>query len=297
MPKLNIKKMWGSKNLVIFDIDRIAPIDYIPLVGGQYRNREPMTTILNNRLINTSIFYGVFNRMANFNWEHSDFLFAFDTKPGHLNWFKKLYANGYTPTDHDYYSQISGLRPILKECNFTVLEQDGYEAYNLILKAVEDNAKYYDNVIIYTKDKYLYHLVDERVSIVLIGNRKDDLMVHTYENVLNVPYNLYNLYLCTVGDTTIDMKGIKGFGKAAFEKMLIKDEILMEPVDVSTIDLIETSTYLKENQKYDALEFVQWLSMRPGTRVDTRPKKGNKDLFSNYLSMFEMHGTLRKLRL
>lgn len=225
--------------------------------------------------VNVSIFHKVLKQITQSPYQDTDVIFSTDTRQGFSEWIYNRFKYGkpLQPNDKEYYPQINWLRYMMKDVGYRLLEADGYESFNFIHKAVKDNYNDFDKIYIFTDDKVLYPLVDGKVSIVSPEVRESDIMLSNYEDVLKTPYNLYKLKLITVGDKSLDIKGITRFGDKTFEKFILKNNILDKPLDTPVEQLIAEST-LKDNQKEEAMESLVWVSPRKDAPLlDTRPLK------------------------
>lgn len=293
--KVDLSKIKSDKVLVIFDLDRVAQTEFISLHKENILGEELRAVKLKGTLYNTSIMYGVLEQMVKRPFYKTDYLFATDTREGFSSWLYKRFEHGGLPDpENEFYSQLNWLRYLLKEMNYNLMEQDGYEAYNFIYKAVQENYDSYDEIVIFSEDKVLYPLVDSKVSVLTTEKLVSDVTVSTYETILGVPYNLLQLKQCTVGDKAFDLKGIQRFGPKMFEKMLIKDSIFEKPLSKTTSDLIKESVYLKEVQKEEALESLEWLLPREDIEVSTRPTKSNTLDLKSLLHKLEFFDLLDK---
>ena len=111
---------------------------------------------------------------------------------------------------------------------YSVYRVDGYEADDLIASL----AKYtdsYDKIYVMSPDKDLIHLVSDKVAMIRTNPYKQLRQIvdrSNYEEFMEksfsvqAPYNSILLYLSTVGDTADNIKGIKGFGKKAFNDLI-----------------------------------------------------------------------------
>ena len=105
---------------------------------------------------------------------------------------------------------------ILKDCGFTVLADDGYEADDFIYSLVRDLKKQYDMIYIYTGDSDLYFLVDDNVTILPSSSRAKEVTKQNYTYTAGgskmeyVPYNMSTFYKILFGDTSDGIPGVGG---------------------------------------------------------------------------------------
>lgn len=285
--KIDLKNHLNERVLFIVDVNRLASTEFVSLETENRTKKPSHSAIIHDEVYNTSILYELFRRMLKVPLNSVDYAFAFDTPTNGIKAFNYRYGNGLVLEDNEYYGQINALRYVLKSSRFTVLEQDGYEAYNLIDKCVKDNYDYYDKIFIFTIDRVLYPLVDQKVNIVVNQSVKDDITPFTYEDALGVPYNLLQLKQCVVGDPKLSTKGVRLVGPKKFVQMIQRDNLLrIIPNSLTTKELIMQSKFLSEKQKIEALDELSWLLRRDGTYCDTRILKGNQTTLNSYLELF-----------
>lgn len=136
---------------------------------------------------------------------------------------------------------------------------DGYEADDIIVKLAKQTDGF-NRVYVMSPDKDLAHLVNDKVSCIkntTMNSNKYIVDLDSYEDILTgkmgakVPYNSILLYLSTVGDTPDCIKGIKGFGKSAFNKLMLSNL----DFDYSKLDSKEKiADFLKSQFDGDKLE-------------------------------------------
>ena len=111
-------------------------------------------------------------------------------------------------------------------------KSDGYEADDIIVGLAKHTGDF-DKVYVMSPDKDLSHLINDKVSCIknsTMNSSKYIVDVYSYEDILTsklgarVPYNSVLLYLCTVGDSSDNIKGVSGFGKSAFNKLVLSNK-------------------------------------------------------------------------
>lgn len=143
---------------------------------------------------------------------------------------------------------------LLKQAGISTVYKDGFEADDLIYSIVYTYEENYDQIIIYTPDSDLAILIDDTVSLMrykavysrygLSGKSKHANLLAAHAQItksnyqdyfsvefsnsatVEIDYNAIMLYKVTVGDKSDNIKGIKGFGNAAYMRLrnsLIKD--------------------------------------------------------------------------
>lgn len=103
---------------------------------------------------------------------------------------------------------------ILRDCGFTTLIDDGYEADDFIYSLVMEYKKYYDHIYVYTGDSDLYMLVDDNVTILPSSSRAKEVtranFTYTARKGVYTPYNALTFYKIISGDTSDNIKGLGG---------------------------------------------------------------------------------------
>lgn len=298
--KLDISTYFDNTTLVILDVESIAKADYVSTFLGNKGGKPAFSFLLNGKEHNSTVIFGLLSKIVNANYYLGDvdFIASFDTKKGFLSYINKSNFETAFQQKHEMFNQLTSLRHAFKYMGMQVLEQDGMESSSMIYKAVQDNYDSYEKIIIYTKDKQLYPLVDDKVSIVIPSN-KYDLTSENFENWLEVPPTLYRLKLALLGDSTITsvdsrnnvvvLKGVKGVGKAKFNR-IVKNYDFSKKVSKNIIE----STLLNETQKKEALSIYQWLLPRE-TTIETYPKNMNKDVLKQFLEFYQCTSLLNKV--
>ena len=95
---------------------------------------------------------------------------------------------------------------ILKQCGFTVLYGDGYEADDYIYSCAKRFKKEYDHIYIHTGDSDLYFLVSDNTTIAKSHSRTKDVDLSTYRASCTrdgaIPYNTCTFRKVLFGDTS-----------------------------------------------------------------------------------------------
>lgn len=287
--KIDISNYFDDRTLVIIDVDSIAKYDFVSSFMGNKGGKPAFSFDLHGKKHNSTIIYSMLSRIVNtlYYIDDVDILVSFDTKPNFLNWINSLTVEKAFSNKSDFYNQLTALRLAFKEMGLTVLEKDGVTNDSLIKKAVMGNYDDYDKIIVYTRDKMLYNLVDEKVSLVLPSS-KYDLTLENFKSYMSVEPNQFYLKLTMLGDSTLELKGVNKIGKVKFNKMLEQD--------LSNIDLfIKTTNLLNENQRNEALAIYNWLQPENISEVSINPKKINKSVLKNYLNFFECNSLIQKV--
>ena len=171
---------------------------------------------------------------------------------------------------------------------------DGYEADDLIVSLAKKSDGF-DKIYIMSPDKDLAHLVNDKVSCIkssTMNSNKYIVDLESYVDILSgkmgakVPYNSILLYLCTVGDTPDCIKGIKGFGKSAFNKMVHSNP----NIDYSVLDTKEKIVdFLKGQfdgekleQALHSLELVYPLDVNVDLKDSNLSKEDRMEVFKEY---------------
>lgn len=291
--KLDLMDYFDKKTLVILDIDRLASVYYVSRYQKAFANMPLLTSRIDNKVVNTNITYKVVQRIvqAYYSIENVDIMLAFDTRPNFLNYLNRLSREDILKMPNDYYQQLTLIRKLGKDCNIRVLEKDGFEASSLIEKAVMDNQKYYDKIVMYSTDKFLYHLINNKVSMVRPTSELD-LTVDTYKEVTKSEYNTYKLKTALVGDSGLGIKGVERFGEVTFNKFLEKEDVLSR---LDSDEEIIKGSYLNAKQKQQALDCLDYLSSREIDFLDTTALSVDKVSLGAYLEFLDFVSLKEKL--
>jgi DNA-directed DNA polymerase len=171
---------------------------------------------------------------------------------------------------------------------------DGYEADDLIVKLAKQTDGF-DRVYVMSPDKDLAHLVNDKVSCIkssTMNSNKYIVDLDSYVDILSgkmgakVPYNSILLYLSTVGDTPDCIKGIKGFGKVAYNK-LIASNPSFDYSELISKDKI--ADFLKSNfdgdkleQALHSLELVYPLDVNIDFKNTNASREARMEVFKEY---------------
>jgi 5'-3' exonuclease len=131
--------------------------------------------------------------------------------------------------DEDH-QNIRFIEEMLQSAGYNTYRFDGYEADDIVNKLVREYSNDFDYTIIYTNDKDLLININSKVGAMRFKQYKGytQVDINNYETYLEnefgvfIPYNSLGLYLSSAGDNADHIKGIKGFGKAAFKKLITK---------------------------------------------------------------------------
>lgn len=118
---------------------------------------------------------------------------------------------------------------ILKEIGYNVFSLPGYEADDVGHELVNQYKDKFQHTILNTNDADWMINLSENVTIEWYQQgRYREVTPNTFEKYLSdaykcqVPYNSILLYKCLVGDKSDCIKGVKGFGPKAFDKLISK---------------------------------------------------------------------------
>ncbi len=125
-------------------------------------------------------------------------------------------ANRALPTEDIIY-QLELLKTIAQYLGFVVLASDEFEADDLIASS---SALLHDHrCIVYTRDKDLRQLVNERVSLLDFTNQMHWTPLAVLEAMDICPQQV-PLYLALVGDSSDNIQGVKGVGDKTARTLL-----------------------------------------------------------------------------
>lgn len=217
---------------------------------------------------------------------------CFDSKAKKRAESEEYKKNRKSTLGDENYAEIDEIRQLLSNVGYEVYKEDGYEADDLVASLTKDSLEEYDEIHIYTIDKDLLQLVNEKVKVHLYRTgvgyvviTMDNFETESYKLFKTmVPYNMVKLFKCTVGDSSDNIKGINKFGPSAFQKLIQSSK-----ADLSRInDFDYIQEYLKNNltddkaeQAIESLKLVEFLDVTLRT-----PFKdgffGNRDVYKEY---------------
>ena len=131
---------------------------------------------------------------------------------------------------------LDNIEYVIRKSELPVMKEAGFEADDLVGAVIRNRYDEYEHILVYTPDADLCVYVDDKVSILryksVYSKRATFLAAHavitkeTFSGLMSdelktqMPYNAIMLYKCTVGDKSDNIKGITGFGPAAFGKFI-----------------------------------------------------------------------------
>lgn len=130
------------------------------------------------------------------------------------------------------FNNIEDIAETLRKCGYTVLKKDGYEADDLVASAATYydkglGAGRYEEILIYTIDNDMLQLIEGSISVMMyrMGKGYTKINAINFDEVslmfkTEIPFNTVMLYKATVGDKSDNIAGIRGFGNAAFERLI-----------------------------------------------------------------------------
>lgn len=128
-------------------------------------------------------------------------------------------ANRKTP-DNELIIQIPLIHKLLDFLGLTQIGIEGYEADDIIASACKTYQEFFDQILIFSSDKDLMQLVNEKVS--MLDPKKGILDPEKVKNKMGVPPEQILDYLSILGDNADNIKGIKGIGAKGAASLLLK---------------------------------------------------------------------------
>lgn len=132
------------------------------------------------------------------------------------------YKAGRKAGDPELFVQFDSIKRYLTLQGVACLEKPGYESDDII-GSIAKNSPEIDEVIIYSSDRDLLQLVDEKTTVALIKKGMGEIIEHTPE-VIFKEYGLEPLQLIDLkalqGDTSDNIKGVAGIGKVTALKLI-----------------------------------------------------------------------------
>jgi len=161
--------------------------------------------------------------------ERPDYLaIAYDTKaPSFRSKEFPEYKANRVPQPQEFYDQIPLTKDILKTFSINFFAQPGYEADDLIstLKKQADKSLPPHQTLVFTGDRDLLQLVDERTKIALLKQNISQTKIYGKEEIIKeyklTPAQLID-FKALVGDPADNIPGVKGIGPNIALKLLKK---------------------------------------------------------------------------
>lgn len=124
------------------------------------------------------------------------------------------YKENRNPTPPDLKTQIPICLDLLKKMGISVIEEEGYEADDIICSYAEAFSKEGATVIVMSTDKDLYQILKDRESNISIfdPNKKEYITEQHCINKFGVTFNKCLMVQAIMGDTSDNVPGIKGIG-------------------------------------------------------------------------------------
>lgn len=210
------------------------------------------------------------------------------------------YKSNRKGLDDKDFDALKRIEEALRTCGYNIFKADGLEADDFVGSLVAKFKNDFDFTVVYTPDSDLLCHLDDNVGVMryksalahankykgvnashvpVSKNNFTDVM--SAELKCEMPYNAIILYKCTVGDKSDGIKGIVGFGNAAFGNMI--SYFREKGIDFSKLNECENVKKLLEDnvayfgsgkvaQALDALKLVECRFTEVG---DTAPVKAD----------------------
>lgn len=160
------------------------------------------------------------------------------------------YKSGRISPPIEIYEQKQIIISLLELAKIKWFEQGGDEADDLIATLCTKYCDQYQ-IIIFSEDKDLYQLVDENISILIknknakIGYKK--ITINNFYDEMKIYPNQIIDFKAIAGDSSDNLKGIKGIGKMTAIELLNK---------YKTLENIYNN--LNELSKVQQIKFIEW---------------------------------------
>ncbi len=277
-------------------VDKLFLIDGMALIYRAYYAmvKNPLTS---SSGVNTSVLYGFINSLLKLMKDEKPNYIAIvlDTKEKTFRHKEyNLYKANRKPMPDDLSGQLLTLYRTLDLLNIKIFKKDGYEADDIIGTIPALLKDYNINTYMYSGDKDLVQLVDEKTFLYNPGNSFKPTKVYDIENVYD-KYGIYPVnfidYLSLVGDTSDNIPGVRGVG-AKTASRLVKQFLTIENIykNLDKIDNPRTVKLLNEN-KENALLSKSLVTIDKNVTIDFDLKELNinKLSFSNLLDELHSH--------
>lgn len=170
----------------------------------------------------------------------------------------------------DDYSDVQLIEHILGLAEYNCLKLQGYEADDLVYWANKQYKDKYEQTIILTNDMDLVYNIDGRSKLFIRRTKDKAYKLVDESNAdtickesygIEMPYSSIMLYKSLVGDTSDNIKGVTGYGKKTFEKMIktldVDYKSLLDWENVKEVIGKIGLSDIKYQQAIDALEMVK----------------------------------------
>ncbi len=182
--------------------------------------------LINSKKRDVSVAYG-FTRMllTLLNDQKPEYMaIAFDRKaPTFRHELYKQYKLNRPPMPAPIADNIYDIQNIVRAMGIKIVEQDGYEADDLLGSIVENFRKEPVHVYLVSKDKDMLQLVSDTVTVLSTRQGLSDLMAFRRDEVIDkfgIPPELMLDYFSMVGDSVDNVPGISGVGPKTAVKLL-----------------------------------------------------------------------------
>lgn len=220
-----------------------------------------------------------------------DVTVCFDSKKNIRKEFNNQYKNnrnnGFCLDDH---SDVNMIETILEEMGYNCLKVSGYEADDLVYWANKLYKERYNQTVILTNDMDLVYNIEGNSKLYIFKAQDKKYHIMDEENAndicstsygIEMPYSSIMLYKSLVGDTSDHIKGIKGYGKKTFEKMIKEHKnfdfsALLQWENVEKFIKQMGLTGEKEEQALEALSLVRPRDIDLNLITEPRPVNQKK---------------------
>lgn len=132
----------------------------------------------------------------------------------------KEYKAQRRPMPESLREQIQTVEEYLDRADIAWLRQEGQEADDIMASVAAWAEKESGEILIATNDKDLYQLVDEKVKVIPVSGKSNQLGPEDVLRKTGVPPLQIVHWLALVGDTSDNIKGVPGVGPKTAAKLL-----------------------------------------------------------------------------
>ena len=185
----------------------------------------------------------------------------------------------------------------LRNSGFNVFAYNGLEADDIIASLCENHYNDFDKIRIFSNDKDMAQLIDKEGKIELVGLLSNSVTI-TKDNFADnlysrkyIPFNTLLLYKSLVGDSSDEIKGIRGFGDAAFRNFLVQledDGYILEDIRAKEQELEILHRYFAGEKLEQALESHHLARFVTTKAIKLQNLEFQTERFSEFLSQFRM---------
>ncbi|OGM08149.1 hypothetical protein A2Z67_03885 [Candidatus Woesebacteria bacterium RBG_13_36_22] len=132
------------------------------------------------------------------------------------------YKKGRVRNEAAYSEMIQQIRELNKALPFFGVKQvqGSIEADDAIYFLCEDLSSKGKKVLVISGDRDMFQLVNQNVTVLYTPNKDKYITPENFEEVAEIPSNLFLFYRTIIGDTSDNITGLPGFGPVTAKRLL-----------------------------------------------------------------------------